>query len=308
MLKKILFVGRPAMGKTTIINIIFKDENPYDLVLFPLESTLGTKYSSYDLLDLKISILDTAGQSISTYLNNEEQQDIIFRDTSVLIYIFDYNIWINTPDEIIEDINKIYEIKEKNNYIDNLFLFFHKIDLIPQLDGEKLNSLEIEVNQQLNLSEKLPVYFTSIHPDYIYSLYYAFYNSLSNISNIISNFNKIISESIRKESSSICFIINNKNHIINQAVTDDFNIKLVQNFHNILSHHLKSAENNLKLETFPKIIEINSIFFYNNFKEISDINKDFNSIIMFSEKLNSESIEMILNNIYEKIKQYFINN
>ena len=61
------------MGKTTIKKVIFEKENPNDLILFPLESTIVLKYSVYDFMDLKLSLLDTAGQSFPIYLNNKDR-------------------------------------------------------------------------------------------------------------------------------------------------------------------------------------------------------------------------------------------
>ena len=166
MVKKILLLGRPAMGKTTIKNVIFNDEEPNDLILFPLETTVDIKYSIHEFLDLRISLLDTAGQSLQIYLNNEEKQIEIFGDTGALIYIFDYNIWLSKHQVIIDDIRRIYKINENNLFGVKIFLFFHKIDLIYQVNAKKLSTLRSTITNKLALPFELPIYFNSLYPDH----------------------------------------------------------------------------------------------------------------------------------------------
>ena len=116
MAYKVLLVGRPAMGKTTIKKVIFEKADPNELILFPLESTIDANFSTHNILDITISLLDTAGQSLPIYLNNVDLQMDIFGDTSALIYIFDYSSWLSLQEEIIEDIQKIiYIINEPEN-------------------------------------------------------------------------------------------------------------------------------------------------------------------------------------------------
>ena len=91
---KMLFIGRPGTGKTTIKNVVFLEEDANELILFPLESTINASYSLHDFLDVKISLLDTAGQFLPNYLTNEEEQLDIFGDASLVIYLFSYDLWI----------------------------------------------------------------------------------------------------------------------------------------------------------------------------------------------------------------------
>ena len=124
MTTKISMVGKPAVGKTTIKKVIFEGEDPNELVIFPLEATIGIQYSVHDFMDSKISLLDSPGQSLPLLLEDEQKQILTFGDTSAIIYIFDYPTWIENSQDVIDDIKKIYEIKKKQESDTKIILFF----------------------------------------------------------------------------------------------------------------------------------------------------------------------------------------
>ena len=43
MATKVSLIGKPSMGKTTIKKVTFEGEDPNELILFPLEATIGIK-------------------------------------------------------------------------------------------------------------------------------------------------------------------------------------------------------------------------------------------------------------------------
>ena len=292
MVEKILLMGRPSMGKTTIKKVIFKEENPEDLILFPLDATISTKYSVYDFMDLKLSLLDTAGQSLPIYLSDEDKQIEIFGDTSVLIYIFDYNIWLSNPQEVIDDIKKIYKINDKNGA--RIFLFFHKVDLIYQVNEDMLSLLKSRVLNQLDLPVELPIYFTSLHPKLLFSIYNAFFDALSNFSMEALTLKNVVQKILNKLSKTICVITNKDDYILNHIETKDFDKDLIHHLHEKLYHINKSSENLTTIDNVSKIIEVKSKFFYITIDNISEINPNFKSVIIISEIPNKEkSIEVL---------------
>ena len=184
MTTKISMVGKPAVGKTTIKKVIFEGEDPNELVIFPLEATIGIQYSVHDFMDSKISLLDSPGQSLPLLLEDEQKQILTFGDTSAIIYIFDYPTWIENSQDVIDDIKKIYEIKKKQEFDTKIILFLHKIDLlINKKIGSMLALIQRQVNKQVRLPEELPIYFTSLHPNLIFTVYNA-------LSDIFSNYSK----------------------------------------------------------------------------------------------------------------------
>ena len=114
-------------------------------------------------------------------LKDENEQKIAFDDTDAIIYLFDFRIWVANSQEIIDEIQSILNIIKKKSYESNLILFLHKIDLMREENQEQtLQEIKSTVENQL----KLPIYFTSIYPNLIYSLYNAFYEILSSFSQI----------------------------------------------------------------------------------------------------------------------------
>ncbi|MFX1237442.1 MAG: ADP-ribosylation factor-like protein [Promethearchaeota archaeon] len=301
MLKKVLFLGRPSMGKTTIIKVIFENEDPNILALFPLESTLGKKFATYDFLDLKISVLDTAGQSLSSYLSDQDLQDNIFGDTSKLIYLFDYNIWLSDQDLVINDLKQIYDVNEKKDFGAEIIVFFHKIDLIPQVDNAKLFKLETLLLEKLELPKRIKIYFTSIHPDLLHTVFNAFYNTLNDLSEVISELKTIVDSFFDDLTNTICFITNNKKNIVSQIMTNDFNFKFIPEFHEKINNFLKKEETTINSDNFPKTIEIQNVYFFSGIDDISEIGDYFNRIIIFSQKLDNKKIQELIVDIKQKI-------
>ncbi len=288
------------MGKTTIKKFIFEKQNPDDLILFPLDSTISTKYSVYDFMDLKLSLLDTAGQSLPIYLKDEDIQMEIFNETSVLIYIFDYNIWLSNPQEIIGDIKAIYKINEDDKIGAKIFLFFHKIDLIYHLNEEILSFLKSRVLNLLDLPVELPIYFTSLHPKLRYSIYNAFFDALSNFSIEALTLRNSVQKIFNELSKIICFITNKDDYIINHIETKDFNTDLIHQLYEKLYHISKSTEN---LTTISKIIEVNSKFFYMTIDNLSKFHPNFKSAIIISETPHKEKVIEILKKMKSELSK-----
>ena len=291
MTTKIAFVGKPEMGKTTIKKVVFEGADPNELVMFPLEATIKTQFSVHEFMDSKIILLDTPGQSLSSLLQDEEKQIRSFENVNAIIYIFDYPSYIENSEEIINDVRRIYEINKKHNFNAHIILFLHKIDLIlAQKIGFKLSIVKKQITKLLNLPEELDLHFTSLHPNLIYTIYNALSGTIGSFSDEISKLKPIIKKIIENLPKTICLVSNQSDNIIIQEMSNDFDTITVFKLAEKLYKAISSTEE-------IKAISLESKIFYTFFKNISDINSNFKTIMLLSETLErdglSEKVSMI---------------
>jgi len=298
MVLKITLVGKPGVGKTTIKKVIFEGENPNKLILFPLEATIGTKFSVHDFIDVKISLVDTPGQSLPILLEDEEKQIQIFENSKAIIYIFDYENWISLSQEIIDDIRKIYSITKNKNYKTKIFLFLHKIDLISQKMRGKINLLKEQVINQLNLPVELTFYFTSLYPDLIYSIYNAFSDVISNFSENALKLKDLTNKIIGNLSRTICFVTDNNSNIIIHANTQDFDNTLIPNLHEKVFNLSKTPK-----ESNFSLIDSHSKVLYMVMEDISNLSPNFQSVIFLSETLGKNDLLDLIDKFKVELKE-----
>ena len=303
MATKISMVGKPEVGKTTIKKVIFEGEDPNELVIFPLEATIGIKYSVPDFMNLKISLLDSPGQSLPLLLEDEQKQILTFGDTSAIIYIFDYPSWIENSQDIIDDIKKIYEIKKKQEFDAKIILFLHKIDLlINKKIGSMLALIKRQVIRQLNLSEELPIYFTSLHPNLIFTVYNAISDIFSNYSRDSSNLKKLIKKIINGLSKTICVVSNQDNNLIIQVSSSDFDTSILYYLYEAIYKLSKSPEEPLSKSKF---INAEANILYMLGENISNYHSNFKDILFFSETLEEKDLNKLIDEVKEELGQYY---
>src|SRR4030042_4362596 len=114
--KKLLLLGRAGTGKTSIKKIIFEGSNPNNLLYYPLEPTRGINPSIYSWLDLNLGLFDSAGQELDFLLKDENEQKIAFENTDMIIYLIDYQLWLQRSKEILNEIQLISNILESKCY------------------------------------------------------------------------------------------------------------------------------------------------------------------------------------------------
>ena len=283
------------MGKTTIKKVVFEGVDPNELVLFPLEATITQKFSVHEFMDSRIILLDTAGQSLSSLLEDEEKQIKSFSNTNAIIYIFDYPTYIEDSEEIINDIRRIYEINKKHNFNAKIILFLHKIDLIvAQKLGLKLSLVVKQINKLLNLPEDLGIYYTSLHPNLIYTIYNALSATIGSFSEDISNLELTIRKILENLEKTICFVSNQDNNLIIEVMSNDFDTTTLYNLNEEMYNLIKSTED-------IKAISLESKIFYIVSKKISDINSNFKNIILLSETLNENELNSKITDVKNEI-------
>ncbi|MHA1805305.1 MAG: ADP-ribosylation factor-like protein [Promethearchaeota archaeon] len=157
--KKIVIVGPPEAGKTTLRKVFFEGENSVRLLKHALKPTYGIESLILRLKD-DVGIFDLAGQENKRWLETEDKQ--VFQNTEVMMVVFD----AKTTDirEIIEFIKKIIQIRNKLSPHAIIFLLMHKIDLI---DKKRMEQLRLEVNHAIRNEQQVKLAFTSIKKEYL---------------------------------------------------------------------------------------------------------------------------------------------
>ncbi len=289
------------MGKSTIKKVVFEGANPNELALFPLEATIGSKYSIHEFMDSKIVVIDTPGQSLPQLLKDEEKQIHSFENAGAIIYVFDYPSWIEDSESIIDDIKSIYEINIKHKFEAKIILFLHKIDLLisDKKIGLKLKIIRKEINKLLNLPEELRVYFTSLHPKILFTIHNALYDTIGNFSEGVLKLKEVISNFICKIPQTICFIFNQNNNLIVQEKSDDFDTALLFYLYERLNNLIKASEEFLLKK---KLISLSSTILHTVIENISGVYSDFKYLMIFSETIKRDELHNFIDNLKNEIK------
>ncbi|MFX1393032.1 MAG: GTPase [Promethearchaeota archaeon] len=157
MSKKIVFVGPPKAGKTTLRKVFFEAKNPSNLLKFSLEPTRGQETIILNLNE-NIGIFDLAGQENEQWLR--EDNNSIFFNTQLIIVVID----VLTPiEQILSFVNKVLAICNGLNPFPAIYLLIHKIDLV---DKTKIRELKYQLNNALGNTNHLKTLFTSIKKEF----------------------------------------------------------------------------------------------------------------------------------------------
>ncbi|MFW9783178.1 MAG: hypothetical protein ACFFFB_12920 [Candidatus Heimdallarchaeota archaeon] len=301
MANKITIIGPPEMGKTTIKKVIFEGEDPNDLILFPLEATIGIKYSVHNFMDTKVSLIDAPGQSLPIILEDEQKQILVFGDTSAIIYVFDYPTWISDSQDIIDDVRKIYEINKKHEFEAKIILFLHKIDLvIKKKIGSLLSLIRRQIIKQLELPDEIPIYFTSLHPNLIYTTYNAISNTISNFSENTSTIKERIRTSLGTSMKTSFFITNQDDYLIMQEMSDDFDANVLYHLYEEIYNKSRSPEVILGQ---VNVIDLGPKLYHLLIEKLDNINPNFKYILLFSETLEKGDMIKILDELKKDLNQ-----
>jgi len=162
MSEKIVFVGPPEAGKTTLRKIFFEGDNPTKVLEYALEPTHGME-SIIMKLSKEIGIFDLAGQENQYWFETEKKN--IFYNTKVLLIVID----VTTPiDDILNFIRRIIEIRNELTPSSIIYVLIHKIDLVKK---KKLRELNSRIKFALIKETQINVYFTSIKKEYFTQTY-----------------------------------------------------------------------------------------------------------------------------------------
>ena len=139
---KIILIGPGGIGKTTIRKVFFDQENPFTILKTTLDPTRGDEINFYSL-GKTISIHDLAGQQIDNWLNEDS---MIFNETDLVICMLDCQDEWDYSKKFLQGILNVTNAICENA---KLIVFFHKIDLISDIEKKKLEQNAIEYFQKI---------------------------------------------------------------------------------------------------------------------------------------------------------------
>lgn len=180
--KKIVFVGPPNTGKTTIKSVFFEMANPLKLLKKSLDPTRGANSSVYSLFNLELGVFDLAGQENENWFRKERD---VFNHTNLIICVLDINRYLKENFAFIDELIDIYnELKLR---FCSLVILLHKIDLMePLYIQHKYKAFDEYIKNEKKCDSRLQLYLTSITKKYFLETYdiitEIFSNSIKDIS------------------------------------------------------------------------------------------------------------------------------
>ncbi len=176
--KKVMFVGPPGVGKTTIKEIYFDKGDPLTLLENPLLPSRGINSSIYSLFNSNLGIFDLAGQENNIWFSESGKE--VFNESSIIICIFDI---MNSAESIIRFLVNVYQIKkELNLHSCKIIAFLHKIDLVsPSYVDQKIKAIKKFITIQHPRGGDFEIFKTSVGKDFFYDTYYVILSALNSI-------------------------------------------------------------------------------------------------------------------------------
>ena len=136
-LERILLMGLAEAGKTTICSQIFEGQKLGEITKY--DPTLNYNrfyYSGYP--EKKIEVIDTGGQAPFFNIFFERNEEFIFSNIKILIWIVDCVNYLDDKNK--ELFEKAINSLRKYSPNSEIYCFFHKTDLIDQ--GSKTSYIE----------------------------------------------------------------------------------------------------------------------------------------------------------------------
>ena len=199
MSEKIIFVGPPGAGKTTLRKVFFEGESSTKLLEYALEPTYGEESIIMRLpgLNQDIGIFDLAGQENDRWLDTNEKR--IFIGTKLILVVIDI---ISSYDEIFTFVKKIIDLRNTITPSTYIVVLLHKIDLISE---KKIREIKSLIKNKFSNENLVNFLFTSLKREY-------FAQTFSNLIDII----KICLQEITPDEGLLLNIIDESVKLINQ--------------------------------------------------------------------------------------------
>ncbi len=160
MSEKIIFVGPPGAGKTTLRKVFFEGENSNKLLEYALEPTYGEESLILKLpgINHDVGIFDLAGQENERWLDTDEKK--IFIGTKIILVVIDITL---SYDEIIKFMEKIIDIRNSLTPSTYIFVLLHKIDLVSE---KKVREIKTVIKNDFANEVSINFLFTSLKREY----------------------------------------------------------------------------------------------------------------------------------------------
>ena len=177
--KKVLFIGPPGTGKTTIKSVFFEMVSPLKLLKNTLDPTRGKNSSIYSFFNLDLGVFDLAGQENENWFNKEKS---VFNHTNLIICVLDINRYLGENIEFIGDVIRIQNDLKLTNC--SIAILLHKIDLIePLYLQQKLKAINNYLLKEKRQDLSSHIYPTSITKKYFLETYDIMSQLFSNLTN-----------------------------------------------------------------------------------------------------------------------------
>lgn len=281
---KILLLGPPNSGKTSIKKVFFEGVDSEHILESSIEPTRGFSHFVYKWLDMELGVADSSGQELNYYLSAKHsfEQEIAFEDADIVIYNFDYPYWESKAEVVIDDLERIIKIAKSYNKDCHVCAFCHKSDLIP---GPQKVAVFKDVASKIKTQINIPLYFTSIQAERISTLYKAMQEVLGQVSPLSTQISSILSDVIGSSQKTIALVLNRDQSIINQYCSTNYNFMIgmiMKEYYYKANEYLNKIHNN-RIETATIIgTEVLNVYI----KSLSFIHKDVDSIVLVSESLS----------------------
>ncbi|MFO8017759.1 MAG: GTPase domain-containing protein [Promethearchaeia archaeon] len=155
--KKIIFVGPPKAGKSTLRKVFFEGENPRSLLEYGLEPTYGIESIILEMQD-SIGVFDLSGQENQRWFETEDKK--IFYDAKLILIVIEVTTEKKTIKNFLE---QIIQLRNELSPSAMVYLLLHKIDLV---DRQRIMDLKEQFTPKLENKYGIRVVFTSIKQEY----------------------------------------------------------------------------------------------------------------------------------------------
>lgn len=184
MITKVLFLGPPESGKTSLRKFLFEGVPASKLLEESELPTVGLKFNSYSYVQtlpgqkgekvpVSLSVADSAGQNLDEWLT--DRKDRVFPGTDLVFFIFDVSDWLDeSKKSFIEDtIMRIYHARLELAPDASFYIIGHKFDKVPEGRTYR-EQMAKRIKRELNdfVFDKMmkfldfTIYITSLHSEY----------------------------------------------------------------------------------------------------------------------------------------------
>ncbi len=168
--KKLVLIGPPGVGKTSIKEILFEGNSTDHLLKTPLEPTRGNEITVVEFVREQIAINDLGGQELQRWLTKEPE---VFSNADLILIFLDVS---SRWEKQIEFVKDLFDLLLKWAPGAKLTIFLHKTDLIqPELQDFLMSKM---VEFQRSSSLIFDFHFTSIVGKYFPRFLDIFFESM----------------------------------------------------------------------------------------------------------------------------------
>ncbi len=224
--KKLLIIGFPGAGKTCIKKAFFEGEDPKKLLteLGAPEPTMGVQHFSYSWLDTEVGMVDSSGQEFERYISGDIfEKEMTFGSSDAIVYVFDINNWMEEQEIVIENLEKVINVRDELTPSAKIYAFCHKIDIIT-LDSKTRATAFSDIKDKLQKGLLIKTVFTSIDPRFIHTLFRSLQIILNDLSKVGTSLESFIRDVLLKMSKTSVILLDDKFKVISERRTEGMSI------------------------------------------------------------------------------------